>query len=203
MNAHIVHQWECSVEGCESTYRIRNGICCKHAARFKRNGTFDTVRHGLKTDDLLGAQEWIRKNTIINPENGCWEWKRCRNHKGYGHFHWGKIQIASRAAAVAFLGFDASSKLLVCHKCDNPPCCNPDHLFIGTHRDNMRDMERKGRSNKNRGNEHHLCKYTEKSVIKLREMVRHGSKIKEAAKALGIGKSSAYMIIRRKIWTHV
>jgi len=84
-------------------------------------------------------------------ETLCWEWQGYRNRQGYGIY---KRRLAHRFSAMLFKDFDINSKLYVCHHCDNPPCSNPDHLFIGTQKDNISDMAKKGRIRS--GNKHHM-----------------------------------------------
>jgi|688.fasta_scaffold1124452_1 hypothetical protein len=80
----------------------------------------------------------------------CWEWQGSLNIKGYGKFHArnknNKIYATHRLSWILNNG-EIIDNLHVLHKCDNRKCCNPDHLFLGTHRDNMDDMVNKGRSN--------------------------------------------------------
>lgn len=73
--------------------------------------------------------------------DGCWEWKGAKTKAGYG---WFSAKIASRISWEIYRG-KIPKDMLVCHKCDNPPCVNPDHLFLGTHKDNTLDMIKKGR----------------------------------------------------------
>ena len=72
-------------------------------------------------------------------DNGCWYWKGCKSSKGYGRFWNGeKVVLAHR---YALLGLDEKFEgRMVCHKCDHPACCNPDHLYTGTRLDNINDM---------------------------------------------------------------
>lgn len=85
---------------------------------------------------------------LVATENGCLEFEGSRNRKGYGQIQSGRrgggALLAHRAAWEAVNG-PIPDGLFVCHKCDNPPCCNVDHLFLGTNVDNMRDMKEKGR----------------------------------------------------------
>ena len=79
---------------------------------------------------------------------GCWEWRGTKNSKGYGQFRFnGRVHRAHRLAYEIYVG--PLDQLHVCHHCDNPSCVNPEHLFLGTHQDNMDDMSRKFRG---RGN---------------------------------------------------
>lgn len=80
--------------------------------------------------------------------DACWPWTGSATHLGYGLIRGtgspGKQLMATRVSWELAYGFHPG-KLFVCHRCDNPPCVNPSHLFLGTHQDNMDDMVRKGR----------------------------------------------------------
>lgn len=85
-------------------------------------------------------------NNRYDPLTECWNWTACRNAHGYGTIRYGgKTELVTRVAMHIWRGFDLSSKLFVCHKCDNPACFNPKHLFVGTQKDNISDSRRKGR----------------------------------------------------------
>jgi hypothetical protein len=81
----------------------------------------------------------------VNEVTGCWEWTKSRGEKGYGQI-WvvDKFIRVSRAAYEEYVG-PIPEGMLVCHHCDNPPCFNPDHLFVGTQSDNIKDCVAKGR----------------------------------------------------------
>lgn len=125
---------------------------------------------------------------------GCWEWKASLHKNGYGQFRV-KIndkwqQYAHRISAHLYLGFNFDPTLCVCHKCDNPKCVNPDHLFIGTTADNLKDMYDKGRyvcgTRKLSGLDRELA-------IFLKELGVRNYKI---AKLLGVSQSTSWIVSR-------
>ena len=82
---------------------------------------------------------------ILKHESGCWEWQKARDPEGYGHFvHDNKTWRAHRWA-YHHLKESIPPNVCVLHHCDNPPCVNPEHLFLGTQQDNRDDAEKKGR----------------------------------------------------------
>lgn len=99
----------------------------------------------------INAQKRILKYTLVN-EKGCWIWQKCSNRYGSVSFKFSNWR-AHRLAYYGFIG-EIPKKMYVCHKCDNGLCCNPQHLFLGTHLDNMKDMVSKKRSTK--GYKHRL-----------------------------------------------
>ena len=92
------------------------------------------------------ARFWSRVN--IENDLDCWEWRGGKHERGYGVFKVGGLPYrASRLAWELFNG-QSMGAMYACHKCDNPACCNPDHIFPGTQKQNMQDMLGKGRQRK-------------------------------------------------------
>jgi hypothetical protein len=90
----------------------------------------------------------IRECSTPEPNTGCWLWERSCQSTGYGKLcHSRGTYLAHRASYTAFHG-EVPPGMFVCHKCDVKSCVNPDHLFLGTHADNMRDMAAKGRASR-------------------------------------------------------
>ncbi len=92
----------------------------------------------------------------VRGEDECWNWQAAKDERGYGRVGTepGSVALSHRMAYQLHTGLAAEGKF-VCHRCDNPSCCNPKHLFIGTPLDNNRDMYAKGRdNNQNKGKTH-------------------------------------------------
>lgn len=130
----------CTVEGCtRKCFAIR--LCNTHYAYRRKHGPFPKARN-------LTAKERIEEFSIPVPESGCWLWTRHLAEGGYGSFgEGGKHHRAHRIAYEVYVG-PIPEGMFVCHKCDTRSCCNPDHLFLGTQSDNIKDMYRKGRGRK-------------------------------------------------------
>lgn len=137
----------------------------------------------------------------------CWEWKLSRNPKGYGQFgghlangkQW--MCLASRYAYFSHYGI-SGTPLLVLHSCDNPPCCNPAHLRLGTVQDNSDDMVCRERNE--RGSEHHQAKLTEQAVQVLETMWRSGLYTQaQLAEHFQVNQSQISRAINRRRWKHV
>ena len=89
------------------------------------------------------ARFWSRVD--VRSPLDCWEWRGGKHEKGYGVFRIGQKPYRAPRLAWEFFNRSALGSLYACHRCDNPLCCNPEHIFAGSQRDNMADMVAKGR----------------------------------------------------------
>lgn len=129
----------------------------------------------------------------------CWEWKG-NQRAGYGRFKFqGKLYGATRLMWRLTYGTDPTGQL-VCHSCDNPSCCNPSHLFLGTDADNNQDKEQKGRGNHPKGEDNGLAKLDESTVI---DIFTSTESNRDLAAKYGVTDVTVRNIRDRKTWTHV
>ena len=107
----------------------------------------------------MGLEERFRAKVAVGAPNDCWEWQGTRRNDGYGLFWNGSRQVRAHRAAWELEHSSIPQGLNICHRCDNPPCVNPSHLFLGTQKDNLDDMREKGRDaeiQRQSGDEHWL-----------------------------------------------
>lgn len=147
------------------------------------------------------ASQRFAENVVATP-SGCWEWQGSKSDTGYGCFYDGRAYHAHRYAWIQANG-PIPAGLLVLHMCDNRACVNPDHLLLGTHEDNSRDMVEKGRQRGPRttaGEAHGEAKLTEDAVREIRSSTLTGRAL---AARFGVDESTVSLVRRGKSWTHV
>lgn len=131
-------------------------------------------------------------------ECGCWVWMGAITSRGYGQLQKNNKKIyAHRASYMAFKG-DIPDGMYVCHTCDNVSCVNPDHLFLGSQKDNMQDMKNKGRSTF--GEKNGQAKLTPLQILQIKAMKKTQQKI---ADCFGISRQLVGYIKSGKRWGHV
>ena len=144
--------------------------------------------------------------------DACWPWLGMRI-RGYGFIvatHHGKRVPAHRLAFEIAVGAPIPTGMSICHRCDNPPCCNPAHLFLGTQSDNARDMWGKRRgyvggpgARAARGERVGGAKLTEALVLDLRAARASGQALKALSVRFGVSQATVSMVASRKVWRHV
>lgn len=152
-------------------------------------------------------------------ENACWTWTSSRHGGGYGLFAVDNVTRRAHRIAWALANGHVPDGIFVCHRCDNPPCVNPSHLFLGTPADNCHDMDTKGRralflgdnngmrrhpEKISRGEAHGHAALTEADVVEIFRMyVVDGATKAAIGREFGVSRSAVYRIIDRRNWAHV
>jgi hypothetical protein len=143
----------------------------------------------------------------IEKKDGCWIWRGGLNSMGYGQFHIGngKMALCHRLSWVVHRG-PIDGDLCILHKCDNPKCVNPDHLFIGTMKDNMQDKANKKRNLKNIGEYSCQHKLTDCEATEIRKLYKRATRnfnIQSLAKKYNIGQTTVWEILNGRAWKHL
>lgn len=154
--------------------------------------------------------------------DACWEWRASRNGQGYGEFGLRDRNVKAHRVSYVIANGSIQDDLDVLHTCDNPPCCNPAHLFQGTHTDNMQDMLHKGRhglkshperaargerhgihthiESRPRGEKNGNAKLTIEQVAQIRELRKQGVLQRVLATMFGVSVSEISLIDRGEHW---
>lgn len=144
----------------------------------------------------------------------CWEWQGARDIEGYGRMDFAGVH-SMKAHRIAWeIAFGPIPEgMFICHKCDNPPCCNPSHLFIGTPAENLADRDMKGRKPPPESHRHITpllgelngrAKITEDQVTEIRQrFLDTKDSISAISRDYGISDVMAGLIIRNQAWTHL
>lgn len=136
----------------------------------------------------------------IRDKDSCWNWKAGVNSKGYGQFRFQKKMCLATRMALVFTDGEVPDDLCVLHKCDNPLCVNPEHLYIGTMKDNAQDREIRGRGNHCKWEGHHKAKLTIKQVKEIRSRKLTGELMCSLAKEFGVQSSAVEKICKNRTW---
>ena len=168
-------------------------------------GKYFIESYHLSTEERELPRFWEK----VEKTETCWNWIAHKVGKGYGHFHSkGKEILAHRYSYELHKGKIAEN-LFVLHSCDNPSCVNPDHLWLGTKKDNRTDCESKGRAklfgskDAKKGEENNKTKLKESDVILIRSLKKEGKSFDELAQKFSIKKVTVRQIIHRKTWKHI
>ncbi len=192
---------KCAVDGCDRETSSKTAVLCKSHYQQKRLGKplkpLQQQFHGLT------EYERFLKWTDVRGPTDCWHWKGFIRPREYGQFRSasGIPELASRAAWRLMKG-PIPKGMLVLHKCDNPKCVNPSHLFLGTQQDNMTDMWEKGRARPgvSRGSKHGCAKLNEAIVAEIRASSERAT---DMALRYGVSITTICDIRKRKIWKHI
>lgn len=146
---------------------------------------------------------WSKVN--VRDSSECWNWEASTDRKGYGQFRMPDRILKSHRVSYEWRYGSIPSGLCVCHNCDNPPCVNPDHLFLATSAENTFDMVRKGRQAKgdlvaHKGEKHGSSKLTKEQILEIRISPKSQRKL---AKVYGVSQRTIGQIKHRETWRHI
>lgn len=171
----------------------------------------------MHLDPTTISRFWKYVTKSTDPD-GCWHWAGTCDLAGYGRLNVNhRPHMAHRLSWIIHNG-SIPDGMNVCHRCDNPPCVNPNHLFLGTQRDNIMDCFRKGRARRAkgadtgwythpdsmaRGEANGRSKVTEEVVMAIRTRYAAGVGPRQLAREYGIHRETIRMIVARRTWTHL
>lgn len=148
------------------------------------------------------------KVDIKNSPKECWEWIGAKKPKGYGNVRVNKKYKLAHRVSFEICNGEIPDGFIVCHICDNPSCCNPSHLMLGTVKSNAADMVLKHRcrtkETASKGEQNGNSKLKNDDIVKIREM--YAEKIKnqyELAAMFNVSQAAIGAIVRRETWRHV
>ena len=193
---------KCCVDDCNNDVRVKNlNLCYKHYVRFKTHGSVNFKKCARGT---LEERFWNFVDKQSNED--CWEWKGQILLNGYGRISLGSKKdgggLAHRVSWKLHNKKDIPDGMFVMHKCDNPSCVNPNHLLIGTPKDNTQDMIAKGRKNvvspKGEGNGKSLLDAEKVRLIR-------SSTLNHAAlgRQLGVSPNCIRGVRTGRTWSHI
>lgn len=192
----------CSVQGCSRT-RSAKTFCQYH---YQRNHLYGDPTIYFRTE-TLAERLWKRvdKNGPVHPDLGtrCWLWTGSRKKRN----SYGNIGVGGKTQSVHRVAYELTynvkvGNLNVLHKCDIPNCVRPEHLFLGTQEDNIRDMVQKARQRGAVGSRQFHSKLTEEQVLEIRKALAH-TPIEVIARQYGVSPSAVDHIKARRTWRHI
>lgn len=177
-----------------SRRRFCSLVCRVSGMRGERRATFN------KEKVPLSERFWSKVER--GAEDKCWRWIGATEGTGYGYLGGTRRQRSIKAHRYSYEHhFGAIPKgLCVCHTCDNPPCVNPAHLFLGTHAENNADRESKGRGSDKRGELNPNAKLSYTDAIEIRELRSHGLTQQSIADRFQVSQNAISQIVRGIRW---
>lgn len=163
----------CTEDGCAGDL-VARGLCRKHYAAWYRV-TPPALRPPAKNLKRLSPEERFTRRVDRRGPDDCWPWMGARHRSGHGQLFVSterrRVQAHSYALELA-TGSPCPPEMECCHHCDNPPCCNPAHLYFGTRRQNVADMFARNRAQI--GSARPNSRYTESQIVAIRERFAAG-----------------------------
>lgn len=184
---HGKHLCQC---GCGQAIPVRPGHYTYGVTKFLRG-------HNLNAPKAAEDKFWPR----VEKSDGCWRWTGSLATKGYGRINLGGgVRVLAHRFSYELHFGKPPDDLFVCHRCDNPCCVNPAHLFLGTAADNTADAASKGRLRGQSGEDNCKAKLTVEDVRQIRLLKRQGAKTATLAKRFCVSRFTIWDIVSGKTW---
>lgn len=156
------------------------------------------IKDGMTREELF----WSR---LVRTEYGCWEWPGRRTKAGYGGVSYYKRMMGAHRLAWMLTNGPIPKGMCVCHTCDNPPCCNPDHLWLGTYKENVADCIRKGRripqAKRAHGEMYRQAKLSYAKVAEIRQRHAVGDvSMHQLAREYNVSYPTIYHTVKGRYW---
>lgn len=183
----------CSMSGCVRRHHARD-LCGAH---------YKSAREELRIDVRPPVGPFWAAVDQSGGTDTCWVWTRGRHTFGHGHFYCAGKNLKAHRVAWQLTNGPIPDGLFVLHHCDNPPCCNPAHLFLGTQLDNMRDRNRKGRANIKRGLAHPGAKLSAFDVEAIFILADQGWRFADIARVIAVSIGTICAVVGGKRYAEV
>ena len=187
----------CSFAGCEKRHKS-HGYCPAHLRRWKLYGDAAV----LKQPQIHGQSTADRFNAYVMRGAGCWEWQGAKDYNGYGRLNVNAVPELAHRLSWKLLCHDITPDQHVCHRCDNPGCVRPEHLFLGDQVANNADKmaKKRHRFGVSRGEDHGQAKLSAEQV----RAIRGASGVSRVVgEAFGISGRQVREIRSRTAWRHI
>lgn len=155
--------------------------------------------------NILEERFWSKVD--VRGDDECWVWKAGSVRGGYGGFRTAQKGVGSKTTAHKFsyelVKGKVPSGLMVCHTCDNVKCCNPNHLYVGTQKDNMKDRTERGRASSRKGSCNGRARLTAEQVSVIKRKLLQGVSLQELSFEYKVSVPTIWQIRRGKNWSEV
>jgi len=186
---------------CDKPPRFCSRVCRKEFGHIGfRPGGQIRMSELTEEEKTQRLKKYYEKYVI--KQNGCWDWKGIIEHTGYAVLAVRPPIKAQRASWIIHKG-EIPKGLLVCHACDNPKCTNPDHLWLGTHKENIQDRVKKGRSNTQKGSRLKVSKIDEIQALEIKKLLITGMSCAEIGRKYSLSIKIISRIKNVETWKHV
>lgn len=175
-----------------------------HKSNQSNDGYRSRCKKCRKIKNILTLEQRFWRKVLVKDKDYCWEWQGSKASFGHGTFWNGNTVDSAHRISWELHKGKIPDDMCVLHHCDNPSCVNPNHLFIGTRKDNVIDMVEKGRNRTISGESHPNAKLNEENVLEIRKLYKTGEySQRKLAKIFNVSKYAIRCVIKRKSWKTV